>query len=937
MATEFSIGVIIGGAISGAFRSAVTGTRRTLDSIGETTRRLQERQNALTRATERYGQLGSRASQRLNSDLQRVGRTMEQLQRQQNRLAAAAATSDAARANRMALYAKGAETYAVARTVASPIISSVTRYASFESGLRDIAVTGDLDKTQEQAIGSAIRQAALKVNQTQEALLGGVGQLVADGMNPVEAARFASMLGKTATATKGDMTELAKMTYAFSSALQITDPREMEEAFAMAATGAKLGSFELKDMAKALPGLAKSFAAKGIVGKDAITQIVASLEVAKGSGSAEEAVTNMTNWLAAMNRSDTIQKYEKAGINYKASMQDYVSKGFSQYEASLMIANRFIDGKGKAFADQWQKAGARGDKDTQQKLFESFGMAEIFTDIQTAQHLISMRQDWGKYQSNKTEMNSPESQQTLDKDAAKQNDTLEARWRQTQIRMNEAAIGIGESLKPALISLGESIIPLIDQAGKWIAANPEIVKGVVMAAAGLLAFKAAAIGTKLGLNLLLSPVVDLWKGAVLLRSKWLLLQTAFGTGGRARQWISWFGNLARGAGDLTLSLGGGLWRGIQLAGRGLLWIGSGVISVARLFGGGILSGIRLLANGAGWLGRMSLVLGRVLGGALLRGITLVGRAVMIMGRALLMNPIGLLVTGIAVAAYLVYRYWEPISNWFRARWNDITTAFSGGIGGVTKLILNWSPIGIFYTVFAEVMKYFGIDMPSKFTDFGANIISGLVNGIRNAWEGAKKVVGELGDNIKGWFAEKLGIHSPSRVFAAFGDNISQGAAIGISRTTPLAAKAGQHLADALTPAMPSIDMPAVSTPTIAPFQSLPAVTVPVSPLRVPVMPSLTNEASARQRVIPDEPLTKIRPNVPQLPAIPEMPSARQQGRAVSGEHDSNLRVTFSPNIYLNGQKTPATPEITSALNLSLHELEKMLERIVAQQQRRGYA
>ncbi|WP_225087440.1 phage tail tape measure protein [Pectobacterium colocasium] len=823
MATEFSIGVIIGGAISGAFRSAVTGTRRTLDSIGETTRRLQERQNALTRATERYGQLGSRASQRLNSDLQRVGRTMEQLQRQQNRLAAAAATSDAARANRIALYAKGAETYAVASTVASPIVSSVKQYASFESGLRDIAVTGDLDKTQEQAIGAAIRQAALKVNQTQEALLGGVGQLVADGMNPVEAAKFAGMLGKTATATKGDMTELAKMTYAFSSALQITDPKEMEEAFSIAATGAKLGSFELKDMAKALPGLAKSFAAKGIVGKDAITQIVASLEVAKGSGSAEEAVTNMTNWLAAMNRSDTIQKYEKAGINYKASMQDYVAKGFSQYEASLMIANRFIDGKGKAFVEQWQKAGAVGDKDAQQKLFESFGMAEIFTDIQTAQHLISMRQDWGKYQSNKTEMNSPESQQTLDKDATKQNDTLEARWRQTQIRMNEAAIGIGESLKPALISLGETIIPLIDQAGKWIAANPEIVKGVVMAAAGLLAFKAAAIGTKLGLNLLLSPVVDLWKSAALLRSKWLLLQASFGAGGRARQWLGMFTRLGRGA----------------------------------------------------------LSLGRILGGGLMRGITLVGRAVMIMGRALLMNPIGLLVTGIAVAAYLVYRYWEPISNWFRARWNDITTAFSGGIGGVTKLILNWSPIGIFYTVFAEVMKYFGIDMPSKFTDFGANIISGLVNGIRNAWEGAKKVVGELGDNIKGWFAEKLGIHSPSRVFASFGDNISQGAAIGISRTTPLAVKAGQRLAGALTPDVPDIPIPLLNA-----------------------------DGSVRR------------------------------GSANSGipnGANNGIHVTFSPNIYLNGQKTPATPEITSALNLSLHELEKMMERIVAQQQRRGYA
>ena len=53
---------------------------------------------------------------------------------------------------------------------------------------------------------------------------------------------FSGMLGKTATATKADMSDLAKMTYAFSDALKISDPKELEEAFAIAATGAKLGS-----------------------------------------------------------------------------------------------------------------------------------------------------------------------------------------------------------------------------------------------------------------------------------------------------------------------------------------------------------------------------------------------------------------------------------------------------------------------------------------------------------------------------------------------------------------------------------------------------------------------------------------------------------------------------------------------------------------------
>ena len=42
--------------------------------------------------------------QRLNSDLLRVSRTMEQIERQQRRLSAVSATSDALKANRMALY-----------------------------------------------------------------------------------------------------------------------------------------------------------------------------------------------------------------------------------------------------------------------------------------------------------------------------------------------------------------------------------------------------------------------------------------------------------------------------------------------------------------------------------------------------------------------------------------------------------------------------------------------------------------------------------------------------------------------------------------------------------------------------------------------------------------------------------------------------------------
>ncbi|HCR1008206.1 TPA: phage tail tape measure protein [Enterobacter roggenkampii] len=849
MASEFSVGVIIGGIVGSSFRSAVSGTRRALDSLGDTSRRLQERQNALTRATERYGQLGSSRMQRLNSDLLRVSRTMEQIERQQRRLSAVSATSNALKSNRMALYGQGAETYGIARTLGAPVMASVKQYSSFESQLRDISVTGDLDSRQEQAIGTAIRRASLQVNQLQESLLGGVGQLVADGMNPQQAATFAGMLGKAATATKADMTDLAKMTYAFSDALKITDAKELEQAFGIAATGAKLGSFELKDMAKALPGMAKAFAARGIYGKDAITQIVASLEVGKGSGSAEEAVTNMSNWLAAMGRGDTTQKYAKAGVDYQGSMQNYVAQGLSQYEASLMIANRFIDGKGKAFVQQWKAAGSRGDQEGQQKLMESFGLAEVFTDIQTVNHLLSMRQGWDKYQSNKQEMNTPSAMSTLDKDAAKQNDTLEGRWRKTQIGFNDSAISIGESLRPALIQLGETFIPLMNSVGKWIAANPQLVSGTIQVLGALLAFKMATIGLKLGLNLLISPFVNVWKNAVLLRANWLRLSLALGEGGKLRWLVTGFSSVAKGAGTLASVLGGGLVRGLMLAGRAVLFI----------------------------------------------------------GRALMMNPIGLIITGVAVAAYLIYRYWGPISaffkrlwaqvtsafssawsgiksawgsvtGWFSGIWGSIKTAFNGGIVGIGKLIMNWSPLGLFYKAFAGVMSWFGVDLPKNFTDFGGNLIAGLVNGIGNKLAAAKDTIVNFGNSISGWFKETLGIHSPSRVFMGFGDNIGQGAAIGLQRTTPLAALAGQRLA------------------------------------------------------------TEMTPDVPRIPS-PEIMAAGYSGRgaaASGGGTTGGFQVSFNPQFYLNGKETAAPAGLAGALNMSLHELEKMLERLLAQQQRRRY-
>jgi len=257
---------------------------------------------------------------------------------------------------------------------------------------------------------------------------------------------------------------------------------------------------------------------------------------------------------------------------------------------------------------------------------------------------------------------------------------------------------------------------------------------------------------------------------------------------------------------------------------------------------------------------------RGLGGAFMWA----GRAVLWLGRALMLNPIGIAVTVIAGAAFLIYKYWEPIKAFFGGLWSTVKAAFAGGfvgvnrliadwsplglfyrtfagvlgwfgidlparftdfaagirdrfangmaplasffsglwsqinaasaggIGSVTALIANWSPLGVFYRAFAGVLGWFGIELPAKFTDYGANVIRGLVNGITSSMGLVKDAISNAGSSTIAWFKEKLGIHSPSRVFAQLGDYTMQGLTIGLARSEGTSLEQVSGLAKRLT-------------------------------------------------------------------------------------------------------------------------------------------
>ncbi|UVL42379.1 phage tail tape measure protein [Pseudomonas sp. B21-040] len=160
----------------------------------------------------------------------------------------------------------------------------------------------------------------------------------------------------------------------------------------------------------------------------------------------------------------------------------------------------------------------------------------------------------------------------------------------------------------------------------------------------------------------------------------------------------------------------------------------------------------------------------------------VGKALLMLGRALMLNPIGLAITAIAAAAYLIYQNWDAVKAYFTDAWKEIKAGFNGGTRGILKTLANFSPIGLLYQAFSAVMKYLGIELPSRFTEFGAMIIDGLVSGLSAGFGKLKGVMGEISDSTIGWFKEKLGIQSPSRVFAELGGFTMAGLAQGLERS-----------------------------------------------------------------------------------------------------------------------------------------------------------
>ncbi|MBT9185430.1 phage tail tape measure protein [Pectobacterium punjabense] len=803
--------MLLNGVMLGrAFGATLDDTKKSLQPLSDKLKQAEEWQRLFNQSLERFGNVSLRSTQvtsRLSQSLSKLVTNQERLESIQSRQE----TLHSRRGELTDDFKTKREQFG---SVMKPIVASVTHYASFEAQLRDISVAHGISSEQEKLMGQKLRQSSQQVNQKPDALLGSAGQLLAYGMSPDQATDVAAVLGKTSTASGAALSDLTALSATLDDVFNLKGAKALEESFSRMLAGTKQG-FSMASMTQYATALAPGFTAMGATGNQALSQLVSSLSATKGADTEANTAARLESFMNSVGRTDIADSYYNAGVDYNASLKSYMKDGYSQYDAAVQISNRFIDSKGSQFQQLWDKASKAGNVDAQQSLMQRYGLQEVFRTPEAVNHAMSMKQNWQSYQANQQRMNSPAATQTLDLDFARQNDTLAGRWNQMTTSVMNIALNVGEALAPVLVSLSDILIPILDQLVTWTAANPELVRGIVMAVAGFFAFRMALSGAKLGITTLLSPLLSVWEGILQVQRGWQLFNAGLRTTG--------------------------VLQGI----------------------GGILS---RLVGGVGAFGRM-----------------------------LLMNPIGLAVTAIAGAAYLIYRYWEPISAFFKNLWSQVSQAFnagwealnnavSGGIVGIASLLLDWSPFGVIYSVFSNAINELGIQLPSSLSELGGVIIDALVKGLISYFPELKNVLETIDEFIPDSVKNFLGIGSKTVSIEASGQ-----------------------------PVATNVMGPPVLQPTSVLALSL-EQTPPIEP------PKAESTASTPQQRVA---LTST--------------VGGAKGKLVSAAPSERVQVAFSPTIYLNGQKAAPTPEMTKTLTLSMNELENMLNKLLTQRERRGYA
>lgn len=761
--------------------------------IAKATRALEQAKDKAAESKDRLGQLGKSLRDagvdtgKLESEQRRLGKSLEATRSQMDKLNAVTARRQQVREAFGEAAARTGVAVGAAASFGATFGKPVNAAAAFQDQVRQIAITGEFAGTEQEAqLGRVIRDTGLRFNQRTDDLTAGLTTLVAQGFDATKLDTVAPTLARFATATRTSFDDIGAMTSTLVNVLNVED---LDLALNQAAKAGKLGAFEVKDMARWFPALGGLIKSLGVTGNEAVVNLASRLQIARlTAGSNDEAANNLKNFLAKITSQDTFKAFDKLGIDFEQRLKSAAVRGIDPVATAV---------------DSVLDVLARKSPEATQALRKLADETAAVKDPAQRAALIESRQ--GSIQSLTEKIGIGEVFR----------DQQAVSFLIAELQNRDALKDITAKTRTGKTAGGQAVIDAD------FAAQEELITNRTKRASGAISELGKVIGESL--TPVVGPLIDGFAAVVTGLAK---LGTTFP-------------KTATVIVTAAAAIGGAFVLGkFFLAARSVI----GLLRAVRALGAAqrVAAGGGLLSRALGAITPIASRLGTALGGKLVKGGMAAGRAILFVGRALLLNPIGIAVTVIAGAAFLIWKNWSKIGPALKGFWGGVKNAASNAWGGIksvagtvfeaSKKAFSFTPLGLVVKNWGAIKGFFSgfwtdiktafsggiggvfdlfLNIGEKFVGIGAQIMDGLLGGITAGWDKLKAGVTNIGDGIANQFKSVLGIKSPSRVFMGLGDMLGLGLQQGMLGTARAVAGAALTLATAATPLFPGSDGPGI--------------------------------------------------------------------------------------------------------------------------------
>lgn len=482
--------VIIGGSISGGFRSAMSSTKTGLKEIGEEIAKVERRQRLLSQGIQTFGKM-SRNVDGMRREYSELAREADKLRRAQSRLADVQERIDRNSERRRELGGQLRGAVGAFGVVAAATLAPVRSAASFETAMLGVAkqlegardAGGNLTPVyfgmsrQIQQLG---REIPIATNELAEMVAAGLRMGVASD----EVVGFTRTAAMMADAFEMPAGKLADDMGKIAGLFHIPVPRigELADAINHLDDNAKSSGGEIIEvmrrvggMAQALKMPAKEAAALG----STFLTLGSSAEVA---GTASNAVMRILGAATAQS------KRVRTGMASLGIDPEAIQRSMANDPTGTILG--ILD-----------KLNALNDEQRMVAATRIFG-AEYGDDI------AKLATGADEYRRQLALVRGEQAKGSMSREFSARLKTLSAQWEISKNRMREASVVIGNALVPSVSRLMEVAGPMIEGFADWARANPGFVKGIVGSALAVTGLRVAALGAAYAWTAVKGPILS---------------------------------------------------------------------------------------------------------------------------------------------------------------------------------------------------------------------------------------------------------------------------------------------------------------------------------------------------------------------------------------------------------------------------------------------